>query len=690
MASDILKEAQEAFKECQEREHDNRLNFEADVRFARLEEQWPSDIETRFGDDPRLTINKLAPVIRQVVNDARQNKPQISVRPQDSEADPETAEIMSGLIRNIESASDADTAYDTAVDNAVSGGFGYFRINTRYACDDNWDQDIVIDRVINPLSIYGDPYSTAADSSDWNVAFVTDQMSKKAFEKKYKGGTSVSWEAAEFPEEWLEGEQVTIAEYWTRSEVRKQIYLLSDGRTISADELKKSGQELYDAGIEVMGQPRDVMSYKVTQRILTGIEELEKTEWQGKYIPIIPVYGDEVVLKNKRYFRSLIRSAIDAQRMYNYWASKTTAVVALAPRAPYIGEEGSFSVDPNWDKANDESLPYLEYKKGMQMPQRQPFAGVPTGMMQEMMAAAEHIKAVTGIYDASLGARSNETSGVAIRNRQMEGDVSTFHFIDNLSRAIRHGGRVLIDLIPKVYTTDRVIRVLGIGGEAQTIPLGQQAPVLKNGKPVADETGQAMTRIYDLTVGKYDLAVEAGPSYTTRREEARAEIVEIIRAVPDSAAVLGPMYLRNSDWPGADEAADKLEGGAEGPQIPPEVQEQMQAMQQQLQEGAQAYQQMEQELAAAKADQQGKAAELQMKQQEMGMEGQAKQAEMGMKQQEMQLQVQIKQAELAIKERELAIKEQELQVKMFEAETDRIQAMKPEPDPQPPSDRAAA
>lgn len=671
MADDILKEAQEAFKECQERESDNRLAFEADVRFARLEEQWPSDIETRFGDDPRLVINKLAPVIRQVVNDARQNKPQIAVRPQDSEADPETAEIMSGLIRNIESSSDADTAYDTAVDNAVSGGFGYFRVNTRYAHDDNWDQDIVIDRVINPLSIYGDPFSTAADSSDWNVAFVTDQMSKKAFERKYKGGTTVSWEAAEFPEEWLEGEQVTIAEYWTRSEIRKQIYLLSDGRTISADDLKKQAQQLYAAGITQVGQPRDVMSYKVTQRILTGIEELEKTEWPGKFIPIVPVYGDEVVLKNKRYFRSLIRSAIDAQRMYNYWASKTTAVVALAPRAPYIGEEGTFSVDPNWDKANDESLPYLEYKKGSQPPQRQPFTGVPTGMMQEMMAAAEHIKAVTGIYDASLGARSNETSGVAIMNRQREGDVSTFHFIDNLSRAIRHGGRILIDLIPKVYTTERVIRVLGVGGEAQTIPLGQQAPVLKNGKPVVDETGQAMTRIYDLTVGKYDLAVEAGPSYTTRREEARAEIVEIIRAVPDSAAVLGPMYLRNSDWPGADEAADKLEGGAEGPQIPPEVQEQMQAMQQQLQEGMQAYQQMEQELAAAKADQQGKMAELQMKQQEMGI----KQQESAIAAEAKRAEMELKSKEVGIKHAEMVLKGREVEIEKFRAETERMQAM---------------
>jgi hypothetical protein len=654
MDSDILKEAQEAFTECQERESHNHISYVKDVRFARLEEQWPTNdsiadptiiadgttrsVNDTFGDDARLTINKLAPIIRQVVNDARRNKPAISVRPQDSFADPETAEIMSGLIRNIESASDADVAYDTAVDNAVSGGFGYFRINTKYACDDNWEQDIVIERVIDPLTVHGDPYSTAADSSDWNVSFVTDRMPLDTFEKKYKGAQATGFELGNFPAEWVDGDEITVAEYWTRSEVRRKIVQLSDGRTISMDELKKEAENLYAAGIEPIGQPRDVMSYEVRQRILTGVEVVETVKWAGKYIPIVPVYGDEIVLKGKRYFRSMIHSAIDAQRMYNYWASKTTAVVALAPRTPYIGRKGAFNGDDNWERVNDSSIPYLEYD-GPEAPQRQPFAGVPTGMMQEMMTAAEHIKAVTGMYDASLGARSNEISGVAIKARQQQGDNNSFHFIDNLSRAIRCGGRILLDLIPKVYNTERVVRILGEDEKERTVPLKQQVPVMdENGRPKVDGQGQAISRIYDLGAGKYDLVVKAGPSFGTMREEARAEIVEVIRSAPESASILGPMYLRNSDWPGADEAAAKLEAMTAGPQegIAPEIK-------QQIDQGMQLIQQQGAEIAKLRRDAENK------------------------------------QVEQSQKDRELAIKEEELRIDAYRAETERGQIFQPSP-----------
>lgn len=593
MADDILKEAQDAFKECQERERENRQNAEEDIRFARLEEQWPDAIKQQRERDgrPCLTINKLGPIIRQVVNDARQNKPQIRVQPQDSKADPETADVMSGLIRNIETSSDADTAYDTAVSDAVAGGFGYFRINLKYACDDNWDQDIVIERVSNPFSVYGDPYSTAADSSDWNVAFVTDQMTKKQYQKEYKGAAETDWDSGDWPAHWCEGDMVTVAEYWKRQQVKRKIVLLSDGTTLDLAEFEKDAELYYTAGLEVIGSPREVMSYQVRQHVLSGVEELSKTDWAGKYIPIVPVYGDEINLKGKRHFRSLIRSAVDAQRMFNYWTTQSTELVALAPKAPFIGKKGAFETDAKkWATANTQSHAFIEYD-GAEKPERQPFAGVPAGALQEALSASDHIKAVTGIYDASLGAPSNETSGRAIVARQKEGDVSTFHFIDNLSRAIRHGGRILIDLIPPVYPPDRVIRILGAEGQVSTIPLGQPVPLMdKTGKPRM-ENGQPVTKIYDLSVGKYDLTVSAGPSFTTRREEAANQMVEFIRAFPQAAPLLGDMLAKNLDWPGADEIAERLkamlppqlqENGGQ-PQIPPEVVQAVQELQQQLQ-----------------------------------------------------------------------------------------------------------
>ena len=556
---DLLEEAQELFELCQEREADNRRDALEDLRFARLEEQWPEKVrrERELEGRPCLVINKLPAIIRQVVNDGRLNKPAISVHPVDSAGDPETAEIMNGLIRHIEQSSDADVAYDTALDFAVSCGFGYFRINTAYSSDDGFEQDIVIERISNPLSVYGDPDSTAADSSDWNTAFVVDRVPHKLFKARYPGAqkvdfTGVEWDTVKTP--WGSADDVLIAEWWKREEVRREILALSDGQIIDAEEYA-ANKALYDAiGVSVVGQ-RPVRSHKVTQRLISGLEVLETVEWAGRFIPIVPVYGEEINVEGVRHLRSLVRSAMDAQRMFNYWRTTSTELVALAPKAPFIGRKGAFETDAaKWATANTVSHAYIEYD-GQDAPQRQPFSGVPAGALQEALNASDDIKAITGIHDASLGARGNETSGRAIMARQREGDVSTFHYIDNLSRAIRHAGRILIDLIPKVYATPRVIRVLGPDGKAETRPVNQ--PVEED---VKGEDGQVrrIQKIYDLTAGKYDLTVRAGPSFTSRREEAASQMIELIRAYPAAAPLVGDLLARNLDWPGADEIAERL------------------------------------------------------------------------------------------------------------------------------------
>lgn len=659
-AEDFLKDVREKFERASERENDNRVRGLADLKFARMGQQWEEKLKADRETDgrPCLTINKLPTFIRQVVNDARQNKPAISVHPVDSGADVETAEILSGLIRNIEVSSDADVAYDTAVECAASNSFGYFRINTAYTSDDSFDQDIVIERIANPFTVYGDPYSEAADSSDWNCAFVVTTMSKEEFARKYRDADQVDWNADGYTglaAPWRDGDTIMVAEYWHRETVEKEIVELSN-RTV-VDHAKFKAEPENFAGLTVLGEPRVVRSKKVTQYILTGAEIIDTVDWPGSYIPIVPVYGDEVNVEGKRELYSLTHFGQDSQREYNYHRSAAVELVALAPKAPYIGEEGAFDADvEKWSTANDVSHPYIEYSKGSAMPQRQPFTGVPAGEMQLALQATDDIKSTIGMYDASLGARSNETSGVAIRQRQREGDVATFHFIDNLSRAIRHGGRILIDLIPKVYSSTRVLRVLGQDMQPQTIQVSPQAQqMMAQAQAEADQQAmmlaqrfaaeqqyaayqaelqariEKISRIYDITAGKYDLTVKVGPAFATQREEARGEIVEIIRAVPASAPVLGPMYLRNSDWPGADEAADKIEamqeGQGGGAQAAPDaaLQQQMAAMQQQLQQT-----QAENE--------------------------------------------QLKQAN-GLKETENAIKGMEAKTKAYEAETDRIRAL---------------
>lgn len=578
---DIVKEAREAFRVAEEASRDNHAAYKEDVKFARLSDQWPEEVlkERKNPPRPALTVNKLPTFIRQVVNDSRQNRPAISVHPVDDSGDPETADIMSGLIRNIEVSSNADVAYDTAIECAVGGGFGYWRINLEYSCDDTFDKDIVFDRIADPLSVFGDPNDFGADSADWNLAFVVTQIKKADFKRKYKGAQETDWDEATWQNltaPWITDETIQVAEYWKRTEVEKRILGLTDGSIMAEDEYARLRDMLAAMEVPVFaveGQSRVVRSYKVEQHIVSGAEPLEKVDWAGKYIPIVPVYGDEVIIEGRRHWRSLIRDAKDAQRMFNYWRTTATEMVALAPRVPYIGPKGAFKSDASkWTTANSSSHAFIEFD-GPVPPQRQPFNGVPAGVIQEALNSSDDMKAVMGLYDASLGRQSNETSGKAIMARQREGDIATFHFIDNLTRAIRHSGKILIDLIPKVYTQDRVIRVLGPDMKPKTARIAGDVPP------------DPKAHIYDIAAGKYDLTVKAGPSFTSRREEAATQMIELMRAMPDAAPIIGDLLAKNLDWPGADEIAKRLEKmlppgmkNEETGELPPEVQQQMQQM----------------------------------------------------------------------------------------------------------------
>lgn len=625
---DLLKEAKEKFALASDNEADNRKAYEEDVSFSRHEEQWPADIRRQREADgrPCLTISKLNAFSRQVVNDARQNKPSIKVHPVDSGADPDTAEVLDGLIRNIEYSSNADVAYDTSVDNAANGGWGYIRVGLDYAYHDSFDMDLSIQRVANPLSIYGDPNSTEADSSDWMDAFVVDRLGKDEFRAKYgKTRTVADWDDTSWWDEyWRDGNDALIAEWWNRVEEQVKVsqFLNQNGsvQTFSDEDIGASTdlQVAIQAGILQFKRSRMAKTFKVTQRIMTGAEVLKSNDWVGCYIPIVPVYGDEYNIKGKRYFRSLIHSAKDAQRQFNYWRSTATELVALAPRTPWIGRKGAFDKDPNWQTANRVSHPYLEYDSA-EPPLRQPLdTGPAAGALQEALNASDDMKAVIGLYDASLGARSNETSGKAIMARQREGDVSTFHFIDNMSRAIRHTGRILLDLIPHVYSGERIIRVMGEDGKPQNVQLGKSYPKLdpktgqpltSDGQPPAEDMSNIVLALHDFSAGKYDLTVETGPSFTTRREEAAYQMTEMIRAFPQSAQIIGPELAKNLDWPGADKIADKLEQMTNGPS--PEVQKLIEQGKQTIQQQAQQITDLQQQLAALKSSRTLEAAKLQ-------------------------------------------------------------------------------
>jgi hypothetical protein len=621
MDKDILDQAQEDFKRSHDAESQQRKMSEECLRFGILGEQWPEQVKTDRANEgrPCLTVNRLPVFQKQVTNDARMNRATINVKPTGSGASQETARILNDLIRNIWVTSKGDVAEDTALDFASAMGFGYMRAAVDYTCNDSFDQDIIIERVANPFSIYGDPDSTSATSDDWNVAFETDWYSKAKFEAKFgkDSETVASFEAdGQKDELWYEGQRVRVAGYWTRSEVDTELVKLSDGKIMQADEVEKIQDILAAQGITIEGT-RPTKTYKVKRRLIAAKDVLEETDWMGKYIPIVPMYGEEWNIAGRRYFFGLFNRAMDPQRMFNYWRTASTELVALAPKAPFVGAVGAFSTDAaRWQTANNKSHPYLEYDPvpGEPPPQRQPFAGVPAGALQEALNASDDIKSTMGLFDASIGARSNETSGKAINARKVEGEVSTFNFTDNRNRCVEHIGRIIVDLIPQVYNAPRILRAIKEDGQTYDVPVNQpvvpQPPATPDQPPQfkpAQEHLEGMTKIFDLTVGKYDVVVEAGPSFTTRREETAEQMMEFIRVFPQSAPLIGDLLAKNLDWPGAEQVAERLRA-----MLPPQAQGQVQPIVGQLQQmlqqqGAQAQQEL------GKLAQQVKELQLQLK-----------------------------------------------------------------------------
>lgn len=578
---DVIRGALDRFRQSQDGAALNRENCESDINFARMSDQWPDKIRKQREAEgrPCLTINKLNALVRHVINAARQGKPGIVVSPIDNGADVETAEIIGGIVRSIERGSNAELAYDTAVDHAVSGGMGFFRIGIEYAHDETFDLEARIERIANPMMVHWDVTSTAFDASDWEYGFISQFVHRDLFKRRYKDAEPVdfSGDNRDHAPNWIDDDHVRIADYYLRTEKQRDIVMLSSGQVIRADHLpvlakaaigaggldlggQLSDDELVRAFMDLSGlaeqRRRAVTYHEVVHRIISGVEVLEENPWPGSTIPIVPVWGDEVWYNGYRHFRSLVRDARDPQSMFNFWRSASTELVALAPRAPFIMEERALPEDgaeaAKWAHANARSYAYLMYRSGANIPQRQPFAGVPGGVLQESLSAADDIKAITGIFDSSIGAASNETSGRAILARERQSNTANFTFIDNLNRAIKYAGRVLVDIIPAVYSARQAVRVLGEDSVEKVARLTQ------TGAQGFQRGPDGGAPLYNLTVGKYDVTVKSGPSYASQREETRETLIEIMRQVPGAAQFVGDVLLEHMDFVGSDKVAKRL------------------------------------------------------------------------------------------------------------------------------------
>ena len=537
--------------------------------------QWPADVLATRGSvqgqtinaRPCLTINKLPQHVRQVTNEQRQNRPTGKVIPADDRADVRVAEIFDGMVRHIEYISDADVAYDTACDNQVTYGEGYIRILTEYAREDSFDQDIKIGRVRNSFSVYMDPAIQDPCGADAGWCFITEDVSKADYERMFPDAAPISSLMSQGVgdqslSQWLSEDMVRIAEYFYYEHEKATLNLYPDNITaFSGSPQDKQLKAMFGKPL----RSRPVDRKKVKWIKTNGFEILEERDWAGKYIPVVRVIGNEFEVDGQLYVSGLVRNAKDAQRMYNYWVSQEAEMLALAPKAPFIGYGGQFEgYEMNWKTANTNNWPYLEVNPDvtdgagspLPLPQRAPPPLAQTGLIQAKLGAADDIKGTTGQYDSSLGAQSNERSGRAILAREKQGDTGTYHYVDNLSRAIRYVTRQLVDLIPKIYDTARVARIVGLDGEVGMVKINPMQP--EPVKEIRDENGLVIDKIYNPSVGVYDVCVTTGPGYMTKRQEALDAMSMLLQSNPQLWTVAGDLFIKNMDWPGAQEMAARF------------------------------------------------------------------------------------------------------------------------------------
>jgi hypothetical protein len=593
-----ITEAKQFLTFCNDADSNNRAEALEDILFC-SGDQWPVELQNSrsLESRPCLTINKLDAYCRQITNQQRQQRPRIKVHGMNNESDAKVAEILQGICRHIEVNSNAEDAYDHAFDFAVRMGWGYWRVETDYVNDKSFDQEIYIRRINNPFTVYFDPNSILPSGQDAEKCLITEVIRKETFRKMYPDADDGSGfhqrGTGDTDSEWIMKEDIRIAEYFWTERKPEDLILLSDGNHVFASELPKKAL-LEDAGIYEVSR-RKSFKKVIKWCKMSGMEILEEGTWAGKYIPVVRVTGQQLIVHNKKKYFGLARQAKDPQKMYNFWQTALTESVALAPKAKWLLAEGQDEGHENeWAQANIKAMPVLRYKqtdiegRPAPAPQRLQPEPPPAGVMAAAQALSADLMAVIGIYDPAQ-LPSGNISGKALQGQQQAVDMTNYHYYDNLTQSIAYTGRIILDLIPQIYDTERVMRIIGDDGKPELVTLNQQGQ---------DEQGIAKI-LNDVTVGEYDVVMETGPGYNSKRQESVDAMLGMLQADPTLMQTAGDLIFRNMDFPGAEIIADRMAAANPMAQIddkspiPPQVQMQLKASQAQVQQMQQQIQQMQ-------------------------------------------------------------------------------------------------
>jgi hypothetical protein len=564
---DIHREAIEEYERGWERERSNIEEAYDDLRFkrGRVSDQWdPIALQARKGR-PTHVNNKIPQFIRQVTGDQRQMRPSIEVVPTDSGADQDVADIRGGIIRYIENRSHAKWIYNQAGDSQVACGIGHWEVETEYAHAGTFNQEIRISLIEDGVAVIWDADAKLLTREDANHCFVPSDRTTAAFQRDWPdaradgfdttlGGKSNSGAF----DSWVTDDFIRQMVYWKKMPLKR---LLGQGPDGAMQDLTEKTKDYTPQQVKQLireGKTRGIRigmrdSYRICRFLMTTHEILEEKSWKGMHIPVIPIIGEETRIAREIHRTGLVRPVKDLQRMVNYYASAETEVIALQPKAPYLGTKVMFQDRYDlWDTANTEMHPFLEYTPDRLVPSGKPERIRPpdasAAIQQGAITAAADMKEVLGIYNASLGAKSNETSGIAIKERDRQGDTGTFLYTDNMALAILRTAVVVDDLVPHVYDTERQMRIIGNDGKQALVTINRARMI--EGKADVEN---------DLSVGAYDVSMEQGPSYATKREESRDGMMEFIKAVPNAAPLIGDLIAQNQDWNNAKEIGERLQ-----------------------------------------------------------------------------------------------------------------------------------
>jgi Phage P22-like portal protein len=602
---DIIRECRERMRLATDAEANNRSEAEGALRF-RNGEQWPDNIQSDRTNDgrPCLTINLTDAVVRRVENACRENRPRIKIDPVGDGADVDVARVLNGLTRHVEAISGADYAYDCATSSAITGGWGWVSVTNDYADEESFDQELFICPHRNPFKIYADPSSELPDGSDLTWLIESEMMKRTDYKDQYGHLDGDGWKfmgAGDDMSDWSHKEEIRVAKYWRVENKKDTLVKLSDGRTLLKSKLPDDTALTY-AGLTII-QERPTVRRAVKCYLMTAYKILKEWDWPGRWIPYVPIYGRELDINGKIKRKGMVKDLMDPARMYNFSETAKTEVYALQPKAPWLMAEGSMEGhEPAWRDANRKPVVALEYKpkygdNGEMLPPpiRQEPPPLGAGFQEWSQTSQSNFMAVAGMpHDPNQDAKGEVVSGIALKRRQGLSDVSHFDFYDNLTRSLRQLGRILVGLYPHFYSTPRMQRIVREDGTSEMVGINQ--PTQEQ-----DEQGNPYITIKNnLQVGRYDVIVDTGPGYQTKREESTEAKLELL-ATPLGEMVgahAGDLVIRGMDFENSDEIADRLQASIPGAisekglkDMPPKARAMISGLQAQLKQAQQQLQQ---------------------------------------------------------------------------------------------------